>query len=463
MSSDPAEPLIPEDDEQNNRRPPTLCERLCGCVFCLIAIPIACLGMCCCCAAATADQAVNKARGKRWDATQRKWVIDKLEEEAAEVAKLPKDDDDILKLAKEVADEPGAATATAATPTTAGGGVKETEYYDALGVAADASDSKIKKAYYIQARKWHPDKNQSEEAKVKFQAIGEAYQVLSDDKLRRVYDKEGKDGLSGDKTEVAMDQVDPSLIFTFLFGNDSFDDIIGRLQLVTQTLVGGSTSPEDEASGKFTRQQMVELERRRVVRLAVSLKNRIQHFVDNGDVTGAKAQWTTEGEELVEVRYGEQLVNTVGTTYKLVAKQIIGSWSEGLDAKVQAAGMQMDAAKNAANAAQTTQNRDGGGSDEDALPAMIEMMWNITVIDISTTLREVVMKVCKDASVSDDVRKKRANAILELGTLWEGLKKKETDEMQKSVRNLYASATAAAMEATLDKVKKEEEKHYQHQ
>jgi len=392
---------------------------------------------------------VNKARGRRWDGTQNKWVVDQLEEEAAEVDKLPKDDDDILKLAKEEAgddEKPPAASAADASA-----GVKETEYYDELGVSADASDSKIKKAYYIQARKWHPDKNQSEEAKVKFQAIGEAYQVLSDSKLRRVYDKEGKDGLSGDKTEVAMDSVDPSLVFTFLFGNDSFDLIIGRLQLVTQTLVGGS-NPE-EAAGKITRQQMVELERRRVVRLAVSLKDIIQTFVD-GDAEGAKAQWTTKGEELVEVRYGEQILNTVGTTYKLVAKQIIGSWSEGMDAKVQTANIQMDAAKNAANANQTAQT----GGD---LPAMIEVMWNITVIDISTTLREVVMKVCKDSSVTDSVRKKRAHAILELGALWGGMKKKESDEMQKSVRNLYASATAAAMEATLDKAKKEEEKQQQ--
>ena len=74
--------------------------------------------------------------------------------------------------------------------------VKETKYYDALGVAVDAEDSKIKRAYYIQARKWHPDKNPSEEAKNKFQEIGEAYQVLGDEKLRAVYDREGEEGLS---------------------------------------------------------------------------------------------------------------------------------------------------------------------------------------------------------------------------------------------------------------------------
>ena len=281
---------------------------------------------------------------------------------------------------------------------------------------------------------------------MKFQAIGEAYQVLSDEKLRKVYDRDGKDGLSGDKTDVAVDNVDPSLIFTFLFGNDSFNDIVGRLKLVTQTLVGDSS---DKA--KISPDQMIELERRRVIRLAIALSERITKYVD-GDTDDAKKEWTSKGKELVEVRYGEQILNTVGTTYKLVAKQVIGSFSEGLDAKVQAAGMQMDAVKNAATAAQAT--KESGG---DELPAMIEAMWCMTVIDISTTLREVVMKLCKDTSVTDDVRKKRANAIMELGTIWEGLKKKDAGEKMKSVRTMYASATAAAMDATLEKVRKEEE------
>lgn len=388
-----------------------------------------------------------KAQGKRWDGVQNKWVIDKLDEEAVEVEKTPKDDDDILKVKGEGEEEESAATP-------AGGGegkkVKDTAYYDVLGVPTDAPDSKIKKAYYIKARKWHPDRNDSEEAKHKFQEIGEAYQVLSDEKLRAVYDRDGKDGLSGDKTEVAIDQVDPSLIFTFLFGNDSFNDIIGRLQLVTQTLVQG-----EGGQPKIGRQQLVELERRRVVRLAVALRDRIKLYVD-GDKEGAKELWTSQGKDLVEVRYGEQILNTVGTMYKHVSKEVMGSWSEGMDAKVKTAGLQMDAAKAAAAAQQNAAQ--GGASQEDALPAMIEVMWNMTVIDISTTIREVVMKLLKDNSVSSDVRKKRAEAVHELGVIWEGEKKASgVDGMQKSVRNLYMSATAAAMEATLEKARKEEQ------
>lgn len=444
MGSDPSEPLIPEEGEELPK--PTLFQNLCGCAICLVALPLACLGLCCCCALGTADNVVNKAQGKRWNQVEQKWVIDNLTEEETGVKGLPKDDEDILEIKEDELEKDGNAAAAAGKK--ADSAVKDTEYYDVLGVSTDASNGQIKKAYYISARKYHPDKNPSEEAKVQFQAVGEAYQVLSDDKLRKVYDKEGKEGLSGDRTEVAVGNVDPSLVFTFLFGNDSFNDIVGRLSLVTQTLVGGSSNPE-----QFTRKQLIELERRRVVRLAVSLRERIQAYVD-GDLEGAKAIWTSEGEELVEVRYGEQILNTVGKCYALVAKEVMGSWSEGLDAKVQAGQMKMDAAGKAAQAAQDTQNAAGG--DEDGLPHMVEMMWNITVIDISSTIREVVMKVLKDVSASEDIRKKRADALQQLGGVWENLKSAKSDGMQASVRNLYASATRAAMEKTLNKARSEE-------
>lgn len=436
-----SEPLIPEEEDELPK--PTFCQNLCGCALCLVAVPLACLGLCCCCAIGTADNVVNKAQGKRWNQVEKKWVIDNLAEEETGVTNLPKDDNDILKTKE---DELEKEYGTAADKS--GSAVKDMEYYDVLGVASDATSGQIKKAYYISARKYHPDKNPSEEAKVKFQAIGEAYQVLSDEKLRKVYDKEGKEGLSGDKTEVAVGNVDPSLVFTFLFGNDSFNDIIGRLSLVTQTLVGGSSNPE-----QFTSKQLIELERRRVVRLALSLRERIQQFVD-GNEEAAKFDWKSKGEELVEVRYGEQILNTVGKCYALVAKEVMGNWTEGLDAKVQANQMKMDAGLKAAQAAKDTEG--AGGGEEDALPHMIEMMWNITVIDISATIREVVMKVLKDVSVPEETRKKRAEAVQQLGGIWENLKARESDGMQKSVRNLYASATRAAMEKTLNKARSEE-------
>ncbi|WP_369370145.1 DnaJ C-terminal domain-containing protein [Promicromonospora sp. Populi] len=65
----------------------------------------------------------------------------------------------------------------------------EKDFYAVLGVAKDADDAAIKKAYRKLARQYHPDQNQGDaSAETKFKEIGEAYSVLSDAEQRRQYD-----------------------------------------------------------------------------------------------------------------------------------------------------------------------------------------------------------------------------------------------------------------------------------
>src|SRR5690242_9500014 len=66
----------------------------------------------------------------------------------------------------------------------------EKDYYAALGVAKDADQAAIKKAYRKLARDLHPDKNPgNSEAEARFKEVSEAYDVLSDTKKRQEYDE----------------------------------------------------------------------------------------------------------------------------------------------------------------------------------------------------------------------------------------------------------------------------------
>ncbi|XP_077373436.1 dnaJ homolog subfamily B member 9a [Festucalex cinctus] len=65
------------------------------------------------------------------------------------------------------------------------------DYYDILGVPKDATERQIKKAFHRLAMRYHPDKNNSPDAEVRFREIAEAYETLSDSTRRREYDQFG--------------------------------------------------------------------------------------------------------------------------------------------------------------------------------------------------------------------------------------------------------------------------------
>jgi len=72
------------------------------------------------------------------------------------------------------------------------------DYYDVLGLAKNASEDDIKKAYRKMASKYHPDKVTSEAEKasveIKFKEAKEAYETLSDSEKRETYDQYGHSG-----------------------------------------------------------------------------------------------------------------------------------------------------------------------------------------------------------------------------------------------------------------------------
>ena len=105
------------------------------------------------------------------------------------------------------------------------------DYYALLGVARDATEPEIKKAYRKLAMEFHPDRNSSGEAEARFKEITEAYEVLRDPQKRATYDRYGKAGLSGAGGDYGFHHVDLSEalnIFMRDFGGmGGFESIFG--------------------------------------------------------------------------------------------------------------------------------------------------------------------------------------------------------------------------------------------
>lgn len=130
--------------------------------------------------------------------------------------------------------------------------VKDTTYYDILGVSPTATDVELKKAYRKQAIKLHPDKNANDpNAAAKFQELGEAYGILQNADLRATYDEVGIEGLKNNPEAGEAADIDPSEFFGMVFGGDSFKDWIGELSMLNEMAKTAEVlGDEEDESGK---------------------------------------------------------------------------------------------------------------------------------------------------------------------------------------------------------------------
>ncbi len=123
----------------------------------------------------------------------------------------------------------------------------EINYYEILEVTKESSGAELKKAYRKLAMQYHPDRNPNDkEAEDKFKLVNEAYQVLSDESKRSIYDRYGKAGFDGQGGRG-------------FGGNADMDDIMDIFNSMFGGGFGGNTNTRRSKGQKYNLDFEIEL------------------------------------------------------------------------------------------------------------------------------------------------------------------------------------------------------------
>lgn len=117
------------------------------------------------------------------------------------------------------------------------------DYYEILGISHQAENDEIAKAFRRYAMAYNPLCHQQstdlEVLRHKFKRVAQAYTILSDPKIRAIYDLFGEDGVrhggtgqQGIPGGLDIDAIDPQIVFKRFFGVDNPFQIVGNVDVV---------------------------------------------------------------------------------------------------------------------------------------------------------------------------------------------------------------------------------------
>ncbi|KAH8739527.1 DNAJ protein [Cryptosporidium ryanae] len=442
---------------------------------------------------ANTPEAISESnKGRKWDKKNRQWIeyYYSLEEEIKQLEE--RENSQVNQ--EHVCNEQDNSDKSRA-PNNISKNVVDTTYYDLLSVSPGASPDEIRRQYYRKAKQYHPDKNPDDnEAKEKFQKLGEAYQILADPELRRRYDEYGM-GATED-----MPVIDSSLIFTLLFGSDNLEKYVGKLKMASLVEIA-SLNGNSNMNNSNTIENMIENEQnKRTVRLAQKMRDKILPILNEFDADNSvptenseklqkwREEISQEARELCSNSFCDSMVEAIGWSYENYGSQYLGkidtflgiggryakfqaktrnvatTWkmaSTAIKTAMAAQNLQSAIKKDHMSEDEKGENKDREDSSdaastqqkfEETLPLILETMLQMTLMDIEDTVRTVAKKLVKDMGVDSKVRKQRALAIIEFGSTFQkvanacNLQREENGEKPDARRKVEEAFIKAAQQ-----------------
>jgi hypothetical protein len=314
-------------------------------------------------------------------------------------------------------------------------------YYQLLEVTISATKAEIKRAYHQKAKKWHPDKNPGTKKAEMFLRLHTAYQTLSDDSKRIIYDEVGE--------QDAAVPMDPRVFFSVLYDSFSLKSYTGELALATwatQILNLGMFANGNDDDPQRNFQKLIHLvadmqrkDQKRQVDIAVHLRDSVEPYTSGQLSEAAFREWC-HNQALLIMKHGmfhdQMILLVLGNALELSAHQFRGlnrpfGWPRGvllwtrrslhtLSNKLQFYRGMFWIVKYSFRYMETFKT---GGfesearlmQDDQILPVLLKLLWNYNVLDIQSTMDGSCWKLFRDSAASGHERFLRARAVGILG------------------------------------------------
>lgn len=373
--------------------------------------------------------------------------------------------------------------------------VKDKEFYYLLKVPTDASQSDIKRAYYREALRTHPDKNVNDQkANQRFQQLSLAYRTLSNDETRDAYDQKGNCFVDPD-----LSHLDSYTFFAVMFGSYLVEPYVGELKiasLVDSFLQLTDTSRLKDHAADLDHASVLK-QKRRALDIALHLRERLARYVAGvQSETEFRASCQLEAVGIARSDFGDIFLVTIGRALMVEGRKFLGKHTSVLGLQGAAASIQATTAdmiesyqtlvalcqsvassvgpvmeafvadsnrqkqrSSSSNADSCNDGMDGQKKVdtmmliqklERTLPNALRLVWQLNDRDIRLTLKDATDKLLRDRA-THDVRLARARGLMILGNEFYqmGLREKRKDRWQdtESLKRSMGSAFEAAVQA----------------